>query len=164
MGHEARDLLHRLAIVLVDVDDDVGGFERTNAIELRSLGASHPCDARHPLLGMHAEGGAPDYALRPAESAEQLGDARYEGYDTGFLTGRSMRHADRVHSGEASVRCFHFAIATKRRVADHRKVTQPRGNSSRCRVLASRLTRQGSPGSRMVSAVLPHIAGARSGP
>ncbi len=94
--HEARDLLDRLAPVLVDVHDDVGRGKLPDPVDLDVLGAADLRDGADDVSRMDAEPGSADELRSEPEIAEQLGDARNEADDPRVGPGWLVPHAGSI--------------------------------------------------------------------
>src|SRR5258706_3420262 len=115
-GESARILLS----VLVDIEDDVGGPQRAQLVEVDVLGAADLGDPANDLAGMNAEAGSAHELCRKPEIADELADARHEAHDARIATGRRVPRARGIdefplrspHRGRP--RAFRGALANNR--------------------------------------------------
>ena len=96
MGHEGRQLLHRFAPVLVDIDDQMGRRQRPHRLHLDVLGAADLGDRTQHCARMDAEAGAPDQLRAQAQLAHQFGQRRDQGNDARLARETRMKRAQRV--------------------------------------------------------------------
>jgi hypothetical protein len=112
---ELGQFLHRGAGILVDVYDQVGGRQASDARHLDALGPAHLGYALDAILGVHAKTGAPDDLRGEAKVEQKLGDTRHQRNDARLRTRNVVALADGIdqfafvgwregHAGSASAR------------------------------------------------------------
>src|SRR6185369_12892905 len=115
---EARELIDRRLLVLVDVHDHMRRSQFANRFEVHALGAADLRYRPDLILRMDAEAGAADQAIPGAEFEQQFGDAGYEADDAGIGPGQRMRTSDGIDC--AGRDRIHFLTATIReRIENH---------------------------------------------
>src|SRR5204862_6083850 len=76
--------------VLVDVEDDVGGPQRAQLVEIDILGAADFGDPANELARMDAEAGSPHELRCESEIADELRDARDQTHDSRLAARRRV--------------------------------------------------------------------------
>src|SRR5438552_6920476 len=97
LGNEPGDRASVLFPVLVDVEDDVGGPQRAQLVQIDILGGADSGYPANELAGMDAEAGSPHELRRESEIADELSDARDQTHDSRLAERRRVPRPNGVH-------------------------------------------------------------------